>query len=262
MRSLPMLLLKLALVPASILLASLAARRFGHAISGVLSGLPLIAAPVIGGLLIDHEPARVAAIGTATLASVPAAIAHIVAFAWLSHRLPWWACLAGAALAFAAVGTIVTAPAWPAPALTGIAAPFVALAILPRAPPLAGGVDVPRSEIALRVAAAVILAAIILLGADTLPARVSGLLLAFPITGSILPSFTLPVYGRTATIRLLRGFANGLIGFTAFLVVLTLLLGRSESKVAAFCAALAAAALAAWLVHRLREVSARTRPRS
>ncbi len=232
-----LLLLKLALVPASILLASLAARRFGHAISGVLSGLPLIAAPVIGGLLIDHGAARVAAIGSATLASVPAAIAHIVAFSWLSRRLPWWACLAGAALAFAAIGWVVTAPAWPAPTLTGIAAPFVALAIMPRVPPLAGGVPVPRGEIAMRVAAAVTLAAVILLGADTLPARVSGLLLAFPITGSILPSFTLPVYGRCATISLLRGFANGLIGFTAFFLFLPALLGAGASRAAAFAAA-------------------------
>lgn len=257
-----LLLLKLALVPASILLASLAARRFGHAISGVLSGLPLIAAPVVGGLLIDLEPARVAAIGTATLASVPAAIAHIVAFSWLSRRVPWWGCLAGAAFSFAAVGWIVTAPAWPAPTLAGIVAPFVALAIMPRVPPLAGGVHVPRGEIAARVAAAVTLAAIILLGADTLPARVSGLLLAFPITGSILPSFTLPVHGRPATISLLRGFANGLIGFTAFFLALTTLLVRYESKAAAFFAALAAAVVAAWMVHRLRGAAARRLPRA
>lgn len=257
-----LLILKLALVPASILLASLAARRFGHAISGVLSGLPLIAAPVIGGLLIDLDPMQVAAIGAATLASVPAAIAHIVAFAWLSRRLPWWACLAGAALAFAAVGWIVTAPGWPLPRLAGVAAPFVALAIMPRSPRLAGGVYVPRGEIAMRVGAAVALAAVIILGADTLPARVSGLLLAFPITGSILPSFTLPVYGRPATISLLRGFANGLIGFTAFFLALTTLLVRYESKTAAFFAALAATVVAAWLVHWLRGAAARRLPRA
>jgi hypothetical protein len=226
----------------------------------VLSGLPLIAAPVIGGLLIDLDPAQVAAIGAATLASVPAAIAHIVAFAWLSRRLPWWACLAGAALAFAAVGWVVTAPGWPLPRLAGVAAPFVALAIMPRSPRLAGGVHVPRGEIALRVGAAVALAAVIILGADTLPARVSGLLLAFPITGSILPSFTLPAYGHPATVNLLRGFANGLIGFTTFFLFLPALLGAGASRAAAFVAALAAAVLAAWLVHRFRSATARRSP--
>lgn len=251
------LLLKLALVPASILLASLAARRFGHAVSGVLSGLPLIAAPVIGALLIDRAPAQVAAIAAATLARVPAAIAHIVAFAWLSRRQPWWACLAGAALAFVLVGGIVTAPAWPLSWQAGVAAPFVALAVMPRAAPLAGGVHVPRGEIAMRVAAAAALAALVLLGADNFPPRVSGLLLAFPITGSILPSFTLPVYGHPATVNLLRGFANGLIGFTAFLATLVPLLGAWDSKAASFLAALAAAGSAAWIVHRLRGATAR-----
>ncbi|MCO5108875.1 MAG: hypothetical protein M9907_17590 [Burkholderiaceae bacterium] len=257
-----LLLLKLSLVPASILLASLAARRFGHAISGVLSGLPLIAAPVTGGLLIDLDPAHVAAIGSATLASVPAAVAHIVAFAWLSRRLPGWACLAGAALAFATIGWIVTAPSWPLPPPVSIAAPLLALAIMPRAPWLAGGVHVPRGEIAMRVAAALALAAIILLGADTLPARVSGLLLAFPITGSILPTFTLPAYGYPATVNLLRGFANGLIGFSVFFLALPALLGAGASKPLAFAASLAAAVLAAWLVHRVRDAAARRQQRA
>src|SRR5690606_22806165 len=110
------------------------------------------------------------------------------------------------------------------------------------------------------VRAAVALAAAIILGADTLPARVSGLLLAFPITGSILPSFTLPAYGHPATVNLLRGFANGLIGFTAFFLCLPALLGAGASRAAAFLAALAAAVLAAWLVHRCRNAAARRPP--
>jgi hypothetical protein len=109
----------------------------------------------------------------------------------------------------------------------------------------------------MRVGAAVALAAVILLGADTLPARVSGLLLAFPITGSILPSFTLPAYGHPATVNLLRGFANGLIGFAAFFLALPALLGAGASRAAAFLAALSAAVLAAWLVHRFRGAAAR-----
>src|SRR5690606_26589657 len=107
------------------------------------------------------------------------------------------------------------------------------------------------------VRAAVGLGAAIVLGADYFPPRVSGLLLAFPITGSILPSFTLPVYGHPATVNLLRGFANGLIGFTAFLATLVPLLGAWDSKAASFLAALAAAGSAAWIVHRLRGATAR-----
>ena len=121
-----MLLLKLALVPAAILLATLAARRFGHAVSGVLAGFPLIAGPIIAALMIDLPPSQISGIGAATLAASPAAIAHIVAFAWLSRWLSWWACLFGAALAFFAVGGMTTS-AW-IPASVGIVlAMFAAL---------------------------------------------------------------------------------------------------------------------------------------
>lgn len=255
-------LLKLALIPASILIASFASRRFGHAIAGILSGMPMIAAPIMAVLLFDHDAPRVAEIARATLTSVPAALAHIVTFAWLAQRAPWWACLAGAAAAFAAVGWLVTSLPWPAPwpQLLGLASPAIALAIMPRAPGLIGGAPVPHSEILMRMVCAVLVGAAILIGATHLSARANGLLLAWPVTGSILPCFTLPLHGRQATTNLLRGFANGLIGFVTFFVALTWLLERSVDKLPAFVIALGAAVVAAWIGHRLRSRAARSRP--
>ncbi len=51
-----LLLLKLALVPFAVWLASLAARRWGHAVSGYLGGLPLIGGPITLYLALDHGP--------------------------------------------------------------------------------------------------------------------------------------------------------------------------------------------------------------
>jgi hypothetical protein len=249
-------LLKLALIPASILIASLASRRFGHAIAGVLSGLPMIAAPIVAGLMIDHDSLQVATIGVAALVSVPAALAHMVTFAWLSRHAPWWLCLLGAAGAFAAVGWLVTGLPWqsPWPQALGFASPAIALAIMPRAPALRGGVDVPRSEILMRIVFAVLIGAIVLAGADRYSARINGLLLAWPVTGSILPCFTLALHGRQATVNLLRGFANGLFGYVTFFLVLSVSLEHSLDKVPAFAFAVAAAVAAAWLVHRIRRL--------
>ncbi len=257
-----MLLLKLALVPAAILLATLAARRFGHAVSGVLAGFPLIAGPIIAALMIDLPPSQISGIGAATLAASPAAIAHIVAFAWLSRWLSWWACLFGAALAFFAVGGMTTS-AW-IPASVGIvlaiAAPFLALLLMPRTSRIAGAVHVPRSEIAVRVGAAFVLAAAILASADHVPAAISGLLLAWPISGSILPSFTLPVHGHAATVTLLRGFATGLIGFVMFFVSLVVLLRAWDANWPSFAVAACVSCAAGGTVHWLRQRSARTAP--
>src|SRR5262249_40942135 len=47
-------LLRLALVPAAVWLASLAARRWGHAVSGYLGGLPFIAGPITFYLALDY----------------------------------------------------------------------------------------------------------------------------------------------------------------------------------------------------------------
>ena len=105
-------------------------------------------------------------------------------------------------------------------------------------------VAVPRVEFVLRIAAALAMAASIIVGADVLPPAVSGLLLAVPITGTVLPCFTLPRYGAAATRALMTGFLQGLHGFAAFFIVLYGALGELRAPVA-FAAALAAALVTA-----------------
>ena len=78
----------------------------------------------------------------------------------------------------------------------------------------------PPLELRLRLVAAFVLAALILWGAPRFGPVVSGVLLSVPITGSIMPPFTLALYGPDALARLLRGFVVGLSGFTAFFFVL------------------------------------------
>jgi len=83
----------------------------------------------------------------------------------------------------------------------------------------------------------------------------SGVLLSIPVTGSIMPPFTLAVYGPDALARLMRGFVLGLAGFaTFFFVVATLLpsLGLAAGFATAFAAALAAVFAAVRLAARQR----------
>jgi hypothetical protein len=133
-----------------------------------------------------------------------------------------------------------------------IAGPFVALQAMPRVPAAVGAVPVPRVEIAMRVVATFLLAAAVVLSAQHVPAAVSGLLLAWPISGSILPSFTLPVYGHAATVTLLRGFAIGLVGFVTFFVALVFLLDAGMPDFVALFASAAASAVMGWLVNRTK----------
>ncbi|MCD6680494.1 MAG: hypothetical protein LT102_07540 [Burkholderiaceae bacterium] len=246
------LLFKLTLAPASILLATLVARRFGHGASGFLSGFPVISGPIVAVLMFSLPAGQVEDIARATIAASPATFAHIVAFAWLSRRLPWWGCLIGAAAAFLAVGVSTTA-SWVPGALQwalAIAGPFAALAAMPRASAVTGAVPVPRIEVAMRVVGTFVLAATVILGAQHVPAVVSGLLLAWPISGTILPCFTLPAYGHPATVTLLRGLSVGLAGFVWFYIALALLLGAGVGGVVAFVAAALTAGAVGWLFKR------------
>lgn len=248
-----MLLLKLALVAASVYLSTLAARRFGHAIGGAVAGMPMIAAPIMAVLLVDQPAAQVRAIALATLVCVPASIAHIVSFAHAAKRLPWYAGLATALAVFMLVGALLTWLHLPplAVMLLALAAPVAGMLLAPRSTAKPTAVAVPRSEFVLRIAAALAMALAIIVGADVLPAWASGLLLAVPITGSVLPCFTLPRYGADATAQLLRGFTQGLNGFAAFFVVLYLAL-ETLPPAAAFLLALLAAFCVAALVQWVR----------
>ncbi|WP_437811017.1 hypothetical protein [Sorangium sp. So ce1078] len=75
------MLLKLAPVGASVLLSSLAARRFGHAVGGTIAGLPMIVGPIMGFVLLQEAPAQASASALATLVCLPATVVHVVAFA-------------------------------------------------------------------------------------------------------------------------------------------------------------------------------------
>jgi hypothetical protein len=86
-------------------------------------------------------------------------------------------------------------------------------------------------------------------GARELPPMLSGLMLALPIAGNVLPCFTLPRHGCAATVVLVAGFARGVYGFVAFFVALYAGLAWLPPG-AAYAAAWAAALVAAVAVHR------------
>jgi len=247
-----LLITKLALVAASMLGASLLARRYGHAVSGALAGLPVIVGPIIAMLLIDLPAQRVRGIALATLVCEPAMLAHIVVFAHAARRFAWPACLALAQAAYWAAAAGLARLDWSPVAATLMALAALALATraLPAGGPLADApVRVPHRELWWRLAAALAIAATVMWGADHLPAAIAGALLALPIAGSVLPCFTLPRHGPQATARLLGGFVRGQSGFVAFFIALVGLLPQLPAALA-FIAAVAAAIAAPFALRR------------
>lgn len=252
-------LLRLALVPAAVWLASLAARRWGHAASGYLGGLPLIGGPITLYLALDFGAAFAARSALFTLAAILAQAAHLMAFAHVGRRTGSWAIALGAgwsAFALAAIA-VTQLPLTPGMAL-GLAAAGLGIAWkwLPRFSGTATLPSIPPVELRLRLAAAFALAAFILWSAPVFGPVVSGVLLSLPITGSIMPPFTLALYGADSLARLVRGFVVGLSGFTAFFFVVSLA-AVPWGVAAAFGAAIAAAMAAVFAVSHLVRPSRR-----
>ncbi len=249
-------LLRLALVPAAVWLASLAARRWGHKVSGYLGGMPLIGGPITLFLAIDHGAAFAAKSATITLAAVLGQAAHLLVFAHVGRRARWPIALLAGWISFAIAALFV---AWidPRPhlalalALAGLAS---AWKWLPRYQGAATLPAVPRLELHLRLVAAFVLAAAILYSARVFGPVVSGVLLSMPITGSIMPPFTLSFYGADSLARLVRGFVIGLTGFTAFFYAVATAV-VSLGVTAGFVVAVFAALLTAVTVERVLRVA-------
>jgi len=245
------MLLKLALVPAAVWAASIAARRWGHAASGYLGGLPLIGGPITFYLAIDHGAAFAAQSATFTLAAILGQCAHLLAFAHVARRGRWPAALACGWTAYALVSLALGALAPSAPVALGLALAGLAAAWLglPRPQGPAPLPAIPAVELRLRLGAALLLAAVILWSAPIFGPAVSGILLSVPITGSIIPPFTLALYGPGALARLMRGFVAGLTGFAAFFFIVGS--GLERWGLATFLVAIAAAFAAVFAARRL-----------
>ncbi len=238
-----MFILKLCLVAFVVLGASLASKRFGHGVAGVLSGMPMIAGSIMGFVLLQSSVEHARGIAFATLVAFPAMVSHIVVFAHATRRLDWLGALAVANAVFLMLGSMllwIELPVWVVCVLAAVS-PLIGMRAMPAHSHERVALTIPRIELGLRVAAAVLLAATIMGGASVFPLALSGLLLALPITGNVLPCFTLPRHGPDATIELLRGFVQGMFGFVTFFVVLEVMLpvlGAWQAYALAWLAAL------------------------
>jgi hypothetical protein len=236
-------------------LASIASRRYGHVIGGILSGFPMIAAPVTAALLIDQSAATVSNIAYASVSSLPATLSFITCFAWVAKiGKPWWICLIAASAGFCSIAAALHYLPLPlaGSVALGCLAPWLGAFVMPKRQTPVVLPSIPPTELLLRIGGAALMAGVLIVGAATTPIWISGLLIAWPITGSILPVFTQKLSGPSATIALLFGFSRGLVGFAVFFTVLGFML-LSVSKPIAFCTALTAAILvAALLVKRSR----------
>ena len=215
------LALKLLLAPLLVVASSLAGRRWGPRLAGILVVLPIVAGPILLILYLDHGSAFAAdAARAATLGIVPLA-AFALIFAYLSRRHGWlvilltsWVTVLVADLALSRV----TVPA-AAALLLALLALHGADALLRRMDqPIPPPVTTTWWDLPARAIATAALVVLLTGFAAFLGPALTGALAPFPIALSVVCAFTAAQSGHAGVLALLRGIVPGLDGFRAVLL--------------------------------------------
>jgi hypothetical protein len=233
--------LKLVLVPALVVGISLAGRRWGPQIAGLLASLPIGSGPTLLFFAIEQGDGFAAEASRAILITIIAVAAMTVAYAWVSIRLPWWVCLAGASATFVGTRLLLEGIRWQVLPAFGavIASVIIARVILPSISGTGDSGTRPPWDVALRTVSTLAVVLFVTGFADVFGPHMSGVLAAFPIPLVIMVAFTHAQQGHPAAIWFLRGFIPGMWSAAVFCAVVAVAIGPL-GKAGAFLLALGA----------------------
>jgi hypothetical protein len=231
-----LLAVKLLLAPGFVVGASLAARRFGSRIGGLIAGLPVVAGPILLVYALAHGRVFAAGAAAGTLLGLVSLIAFVVVYARLAGRVFWGAAMLAGWLAFAVATAAFSAVSLSVGAALGLAGAglLVGIVSLPRPGPEVRAHPAPPAwDLPVRAGCALVLVLTLTAVAGWLGAQLSGLLAPFPIITTVLATFTHAQRGTDELLRLLRGLIGGFGAFALFCFALAVSL-RGLDIAAAF----------------------------
>ena len=213
------LVLKLLLAPCLVVASSLAGRRWGPRLAGILVTLPIVAGPILLIIYLEHGAAFAGrAAAAATLGVVPLAL-YAVVFTLASRRFGWATSLLLSWLAVVVADLILV---WvDLPAVVALILAALALAGANRVLRRMDVSSAPRSippwwDLPARAAATGALVLLVTGLADVLGPVWTGVLTPFPIALSVVCAFAAAHDGHDGLVALLRGVVPGLNGFALF----------------------------------------------
>ena len=175
------LLLKLMIVPVLVALMSLAARRFGPMVGGLLIGLPWMTGPIIFFLGQERGDSETVKLAVGAMLATVSISAYALTYGRLGMTSRWPVSLAAGAAAYAGVGWalsgVVLAPT-PA-ALIGGSCLLAASFLIPAPRQLRPSLALPWWDIPVRMLASAVMVIMIALVSDRLGATASGILPVF-----------------------------------------------------------------------------------
>lgn len=218
---------KVLLAPLCVVGVSLAGRRWGMGVAGVLGGLPVVAGPILLAITLIHGRSFGAESAAGTLLALAALTAFVVVYGRVAQRSGPLASVLGGWTVFVigiALLSLISPP--PGVSLLFVGACFVTGIVLLPSPcsPLPPPPSPPRWDLPARALGALTLVLVITALSGALGAKLSGLLAPFPIITSVLAVFTHAHGGVPQLELLLRNFLFGFYGFATFCFVLAIAL--------------------------------------
>jgi hypothetical protein len=218
----PMLLvLKLILVPALVVSASLAERRWGSRVAGLLTSFPIVTGPILFFFAMEEGDAFTAEVSRGALVALAAVAGCGLAYAWASQRTPWWISLPVSWASFVVITLALLGRGLTAPWGLAVAVGSVVLARVLL--PTSRGARAARGRSAWDLPLRTLSATIVVLSVTGLGRRLgpslSGAFTPFPVALGVLLAFTHAQHGASSAIQFLRGFLPGMWSFAVFCFV-------------------------------------------
>ncbi|HTT59066.1 MAG TPA: hypothetical protein VMF33_03375 [Acidimicrobiales bacterium] len=226
-------LLRVLLVPLAVVTGTVAQRRFGDAVGGLVIGLPLASLPLLWLIALQHGTGFVASMTSALLVGSVAEAVVLWLYAHFTVRFSPSTALGGALGVFALAACTIDALELSAILAGVVTAVGFALA-LRWWPETTGAVGGPtgHSRLWLRVVVATVFTIVIASLAGRLGPVLSGLIDALPATSLMMAFLTHQEHGSHASSHFLYGVTRGSFSYLASMIVLAELLGTRNLPLA------------------------------
>ena len=221
-----LLLVKITLIPGVIALVTLAIRKWGSKVGGLIGSMPWVAGPILLFFILEQGKAFGIHSIQGSMTGVLALISFCFTYSTFSRKLPWLPTLL---LAYGFYATTAVAITYLQLSLVlsyvlVIIVILLALRFFPAVTERSTSVRRLPFDIPIRMAVATVFVLIVTGLARVLGPNWSGVLTPFPILTSVLAIFSHTLQGSHAVITTLRGLVIGLLGFTTFLFLQAFLL--------------------------------------
>jgi hypothetical protein len=252
---LSILLFKLVMTPLFIGAVSLAGRRWGPAVSGLLVGLPLSSGPISLFMALQYGSAFAAKAAVGNVVGMASSCLFFLVYGLAARRWRWFPCALAALLAFGLSTLLCNRLSWNlGSAILLLLAMILAVPrLLGREPAAQPPMPPPAWDLPARMAAATAFVCALTGSAQALGPQLSGLIAPLPVFGVVLGSFIHHRQGAAGSLRYFRGNAVGALAFIGFFAVVGPGLGRAPLPVVYLLASLgsmAASGLAFLAIHR------------